>query len=145
MTKDITLFVGDYAFLSTFFPVEIIFQNITFPSIQHALVAAMTEDTEIQVKISGIPKPGIALQYGKTLRPFAGWDDEYRIKIMTDFIDQKFHPVQHPELVQKLLDTEDRILINTDLWGDDFFGVCVGKGSNHTGRLLMEKREKLRL
>jgi predicted NAD-dependent protein-ADP-ribosyltransferase YbiA (DUF1768 family) len=145
MTKDITFFSGEHAFLSTFFPFEIVFHDIVFPSIQHALTATMTEDMAEQDKISKIPTPGSALEYGRTLRPFGGWSDEYRIKTMMDFIDQKFHPLQHPALVQKLLDTGDRKLINTDLWGDEFFGVCVGKGLNHAGRLLMEKREKLRL
>jgi predicted NAD-dependent protein-ADP-ribosyltransferase YbiA (DUF1768 family) len=143
MTKAITFFAGEYAFLSMFYPSPIVFRNITFPTIQHAIVATMTENMVEQVKISQLPTPACALEYGKNIKPWSGWTKDYKIAVMKNFIDQKFDPKRNPDLVRRFLNTGNVRFINTNLLGDQFFGVVNGRGNNHKGRLLKQKREEL--
>jgi predicted NAD-dependent protein-ADP-ribosyltransferase YbiA (DUF1768 family) len=42
-----------------------------------------------------------------------------------------------------LRETGDQQLIEGNYWGDTFWGVCDGVGTNHLGRLLMEIRAEL--
>jgi hypothetical protein len=59
---------------------------------------------------------------------------------MVDLLCQKF---TNSELRQKLLATEDAILIEGNTWGDTFWGVCKGVGKNHLGKILMAIRKEL--
>ena len=51
---------------------------------------------------------------------------------------------QNPDLLQKLLDTGDAHLEETNTWKDTFWGVCKGEGQNNLGKILMSVREELR-
>jgi hypothetical protein len=55
---------------------------------------------------------------------------------------QKF--TRHPQLARELVGTGDAELVEGNTWGDEFWGVCNGRGSNQLGRLLMEVRALLR-
>jgi predicted NAD-dependent protein-ADP-ribosyltransferase YbiA (DUF1768 family) len=44
--------------------------------------------------------------------------------------------------MQKLLDTGTQTLVEGNWWGDVFWGVCKGVGSNHLGKLLMKLRKE---
>ena len=46
---------------------------------------------------------------------------------------QKF--LQHPHLIEMLLQTGDEELVEGNKWGDRFWGVCKGKGENHLGKI----------
>jgi hypothetical protein len=46
-------------------------------------------------------------------------------------------------LAKKLVATGDRELVETNEWGDQFWGVCGGRGENWLGRLLMARRARL--
>jgi predicted NAD-dependent protein-ADP-ribosyltransferase YbiA (DUF1768 family) len=50
-----------------------------------------------------------------------------------------------PVLREMLLDTGDAILEEGNMWNDTFWGIDLntGKGQNHLGRLLMERRAEL--
>ena len=48
------------------------------------------------------------------------------------------------KLADKLLATEDAILIEGNTWDDVFWGVCDGKGENWLGKILMDVRTELR-
>lgn len=57
---------------------------------------------------------------------------------------------QNPFLKQKLLDTNDDILIEYNTWCDNIFGDCTCpkcvhiQGQNYLGKLLMQLREEFR-
>ena len=53
---------------------------------------------------------------------------------MLELLHLKF---RHPVLKDQLLATGDVELIEGNDWGDEFWGVCCGKGSNNLGKLLM--------
>lgn len=58
---------------------------------------------------------------------------------MSQLIFQKF--LTDLQLRQKLLDTKDAYLEETNNWNDTFWGVCNGEGENNLGKILMATRE----
>lgn len=66
--------------------------------------------------------------------------DEYKIMCMRIALEYKF---KNKELADMLIHTGDLELVEYNTWGDTFWGVCDGKGSNVLGNLLMEKRKEL--
>jgi predicted NAD-dependent protein-ADP-ribosyltransferase YbiA (DUF1768 family) len=60
---------------------------------------------------------------------------------MEGLVRQKFS--KDPVLRQRLLDTGDQDLVEGNTWGDTFWGVCRGQGSNWLGRILMDVRAEL--
>lgn len=146
-TKKIDSFSGENRFLSNFWPVEITYNGRTYPSVEHAYQAQKTTDEEIREKISKLEKPGQAKEFGQglgaTTRIRLDWTNEMRILIMTELIELKFSE-KNPDLVSRLLRTEDAELIEGNDWGDVFFGVCGGEGKNHLGNILMATREKIK-
>ena len=69
----------------------------------------------------------------------ADWND-IKLDIMKRLNEQKF---MIPDLRRKLCDTYPHDLIEGNTWGDTFWGVCDGKGSNHLGKILMAIRMQL--
>jgi ribA/ribD-fused uncharacterized protein len=67
--------------------------------------------------------------------------DEVKLRIMEGLVRQKFS--KDPVLRQRLLDTGDQDLVEGNTWGDTFWGVCRGQGSNWLGRILMDVRAEL--
>lgn len=91
--------------------------------------------------------PGRAKAAGNAtpnLRP--DWD-EVKFGIMEELIAAKF--MKGSTLAAALLRTGDDELVEGTTWHDTIWGVCIceeheGKGDNHLGRLLMERRSQLR-
>jgi len=142
MTKKpepISGFHGHYRFLSNFWMMPVYFGTWRFASAEHAYQAAKSEDPADWARIQSCPKPGAAKRMGKdiTLRP--NWDT-VKLDIMEEIIRVKF---EHPRLRPMLIATGDAELIETNTWGDTYWGVCNGKGSNHLGKLLMAERAKI--
>lgn len=134
-------FQGDHQFLSNFWPADVEFDGIIYPTVEHAYQAAKTIDLNEREWIRLSPTPGKAKRNSKqlTLRP--DWD-EVKIGIMTDLLYQKF--TKHEDLKQKLLSTGDSIIQEGNAWGDTFWGVSDGGGMNMLGSILMEIRSKLK-
>ena len=68
------------------------------------------------------------------------WDDD-KVKIMIDLLLQKFDDV---ELKTYLVGTNDKYLMEGNVWGDVFWGVCEKRGRNVLGHMLMIIRSHLR-
>lgn len=133
-------FFGPYRFLSNFFPCEMpIFcdYGISYPTVEHAYQAHKTFDRSERVLISTFPKPGDAKKYSHTMQVREDWK-VVRVGIMEGLLRQKFN---QPHLRHKLLATGNALLLEGNTWGDTFWGVCNGKGSNNLGKLLMKIRE----
>jgi predicted NAD-dependent protein-ADP-ribosyltransferase YbiA (DUF1768 family) len=75
--------------------------------------------------------------------------DERKLYVMRDLLIQKFDPELNPENYEKLLETGDKYLEETNYWEDVYWGVHktgaaeAGVGENHLGKLLMEIRDTL--
>jgi ribA/ribD-fused uncharacterized protein len=143
--EPIMVFKGPYRFLSNFWPCEVVYEGVTYPSTEHAFQAAKTLDLTKRAAICIAESPGVAKRLGRavTLRP--DWDT-LRLGVMEDLLRQKF---VKPSLTKLLLATEDVVLIEGNDWHDQFWGMCFcpkheGRGENHLGRLLMQVRSDIR-
>jgi ribA/ribD-fused uncharacterized protein len=138
--SEISEFSGRYHFLSNFHPVEVEFDGMTYPSVEHAYQAAKTLDTDEREIIRTANGPGMAKKLGKHAKLRSDWEG-IRIIVMTELVYQKFS--RNPELARKLIDTGSSTLIEGNWWGDRFWGVCRGQGDNHLGRILMAVRDAI--
>lgn len=137
----IEYFKGDYFFLSNFYVIDVEYEGKIYPTSEHAYVAAKTLDLKIRDDISILSTPGKAKRFGREIELRSDWED-VKIREMRVILDNKF---SIPEMEEKLLATEGMELIETNNWGDVFWGVDVkGNGANNLGKLLMGIRnEKL--
>jgi len=146
-------FFGEYRWLSNFWYAEVTLDGETYSSTEHAYQAAKTLDETLRrqfrfkIRYEGIepsettPTCGEAKKMGSKLELRSDWED-IKVSVMTDLVRQKF--TNNFDLKQKLLDTGDLYLEETNHWGDVFWGVCKGKGQNVLGNLLMQIRTELR-
>ena len=135
MTTPIHSFHGDHAFLSNFFVES---DGLTG---EHRFQAMKTSDQTWVRRILDAPTPSRAKYHGRSclLRP--DWES-VKIDAMRQVIAVKF---TNPELRIALLATGDSDLIESNSWGDRYWGVdeTTGEGQNKLGRLLMETRGAL--
>lgn len=148
--KRIDRFVGPWAFLSNFYAVWIVFEGLSYPSVEHAYQAAKTLDIELRKKLTDPDvTPGQAKRWGERLKKRGllreDWFD-VNIGIMRELLIQKF---SKSILRRKLLATFGAELIEGNNWHDEFWGICDGacnngphepNGLNWLGKLLMEVR-----
>ena len=130
-------FFGEYRFLSNFYPVEFEWNGVTWKSSEHAYQAMKTLDQNERLKIMEAPLPRDAKSLGRKLTIRDDWE-EVKYGIMKSIVFAKF---KNPEMRQKLLDTENAILIEGNTWGDCYWGCTNGKGLNNLGEILMNTRE----
>lgn len=139
MTKTIRGFFGRWRWLSNFWPAEVWYQGVTYPTVEHAYQAAKTVSPIERQVIRACPTPGGAKRLGKGVNQREDWDT-VKIPIMLNLLRQKF--AQEP-LRSRLLATESNPLIEENPWGDRFWGISQGEGHNMLGRLLMQIRDEL--
>lgn len=139
----------EHEFLSNFYPSPVLIrgdsttlERIECATVEHAFQACKALDVAERRLIAAAPTPGKAKRLGRkaALRP--DWDD-VRIDVMRALLSQKFG-WQNPPLAVRLMATDDAELVEGNTWGDRFWGVADGVGENHLGKLLMERRAKLR-
>ncbi len=133
-------FLEEYRFLSNFASAKVEYCGYEYSTAEHAYQAAKTLDPAVRREILAAKSPGIAKKMGKKveLRPY--WD-EIKWAIMFDIVWTKFH--RNPHLAKRLKDTGIAQLIEGNTWGDTYWGVCDGKGSNNLGQILEIVRESL--
>jgi hypothetical protein len=132
-------FNGPYRWLSNFEKVPIVYEGITYPSVENAYQAAKFVDSDDRLKFE-VCNAFEAKKYGKEM---SGRREDWQhisIELMTFFNRQKY--AQEP-FKQRLIDTRDLYIEETNTWGDVFWGVCNGTGENHLGLILMKIREEL--
>lgn len=141
MSDKIERFVGDYAFLSNFFPSTIIVGGRKYATVEHAYQAFKTSEDSEHETVRNAPTPAIAKKLGRsvTLREEMK-SDVGRIKLMQKLVRLKF---ENPILRELLLATDNAELIEGNLWNDKFWGVCRGTGENWLGKILMEVRNEI--
>lgn len=132
-------FKGEYRWLSNFWLVSVELDGKTYKSVEHAYMAAKTLDPELREIICNFDTPEQAKKFCKTIKLRDDWEEE-KLRVMHNLLVQKFF---NQGLRAKLIATGDAELIEGNVWGDTFWGVCKGVGSNHLGRLLMQIRDGL--
>lgn len=136
--EKIDSFGGKYDFLSNFYPAVVPWEGVAYPTSEHAYQAAKTLCPFERRNIALLATPGIAKRAGKKLNMRDDWKD-VRLSIMGEILRIKF---SDPELLTRLCETHPAELIEGNHWGDQFWGVCEGKGQNNLGKILMEIRNE---
>lgn len=136
----IEAFMGQYRFLSNFYPACVVLDEVVYRTVEHAFQAAKTLDAAERQHIAACTQPGQAKRLGQrvTLRP--KWNS-MRILIMEQLVEQKF---SYEPLRTQLLATGNEQLVEGNNWGDTFWGMCNGHGRNELGKVLMRVRDRLR-
>lgn len=135
-------FVGEYRFLSSFFPCEVTTDaGLTYASVEHAYQAAKARSEEERLAIAAASSPKKAKRRGSKVTLPPDWHSR-KVEVMRSLLRLKF--AAGTELAAKLVATGDAELIEGNSWGDDFWGMCNGVGENQLGRLLMDVRARLR-
>lgn len=131
-------FIGEYRWLSNFWPVRIHFERLDYPSVEHAYQAAKFPTDRREPFTYGTA--GEAKRLGRRPGKRPDWD-AVKVAFMAKFLEQKFYPGTN--LAHRLLETADHQLVEGNTWGDIFWGVCDGRGENQLGILLMRIRNDL--
>lgn len=136
----ITSFSGSYVFLSNFYPHAIEYEEIRYPTSEHAFQAAKTLGVWQRKTIAALPTPGQAKRMGRQIELRPMWDS-VKIQVMEEILHLKF---EDAELRQMLMDTHPKCLVEGNTWGDLFWGfdTTAGRGSNNLGILLMRIRQE---
>lgn len=132
-------FKNEFRFLSNFWPSDVVFDRVTYPTVEHAYQASKTFNLDSRKVILACKSPGTAKRAGRLIKIRSDWE-KVKVGLMKDFLTQKFSNV---DLALLLLKTEQLYLEETNAWGDTFWGVCNGKGKNILGNLLMDIRTNL--
>ena len=109
----------------------------TFKTVENAYQAAKEENFDRRKLYQSIT-PKQAKQLGRKATLRKDWE-EVKLEIMEVLVRKKF---QNPSLKKKLIATGDQWIIEGNEWGDIFWGVYKGRGSNHLGRILMKIRQE---
>lgn len=130
-------FRGPYFFLSNFYPIKVQLEGIIYPTVEHGYQAAKTLNSVDRLRIRDAESPSAAKRLGHKAAQRPDWG-RVKLPVMRHLLEQKFN---HPDLKNLLLSTGDAEIIEGNTWGDTFWGVCNGVGSNHLGMMLMEIRQ----
>ena len=130
-------FHDEYRFLSNFELTPVYFEGLLFPSTENAYMAAKTLDIEDRKLFQDI-KPGKAKELGRKIVLRSDWET-VKYDVMSSVVFDKFY--RNVELRNKLLETGNAYLEETNYWGDRIWGCDEsGKGENALGKILMSIR-----
>lgn len=133
-------FVGDYRWLSNFYPCPIAFGGLEYHSAEAIYQSCKFPPAERAVYTRLDAAAAKKLAHSKTVD--TAWWDARKDEVMREALWAKFS--QNPELAARLLATRDKVLEETNWWDDTYWGVYRGQGKNTLGRLLMETRNRLK-
>lgn len=160
-----------HTFLSNFYAVPIIFEKRLYSSVEQAYLRQKFSEEQLNkltskqkrelneiLKIKGLIiqltnfskafndsnyAAGILKRFSNKLKEWGledkKWDDK-RLDLMIELLVQKYST---QAFMTKLLETNNKILVEGNTWNDTFWGVCNGKGKNFLGRILMNIRQKI--
>jgi ribA/ribD-fused uncharacterized protein len=141
MIEEIDKFDGRYGFLSNFYPARITYMGMHGATLEHVYQASKATSPMARATILACETAGQAKRKGARVKLRDDWTEETRIVIMLDLLRLKF---AIPGLRKQLLDTGSAWLVEGNTWGDEFWGVCRGRGKNILGLLLMQVRAEIK-
>lgn len=137
----VSVFRGEFSFLSNFYDVEIKYGSLKFKNVESAYQALKSKDYEVRKKFENL-SGAEAKRLGRKVELREDWS---RIKdnVMEYLVRVKFKNV---ELRRKLLATGEQLLIEGNYWNDRYWGVDLksGLGENKLGKILMKIRKEIR-
>lgn len=143
-TDIIDAFNKENFFLSNFYPLEIVYEGLKYPTAENAYQAAkvLPGMRTSEWQSHHIITPGKSKRLGRKLPLRADWEDGVKDSVMEEILKIKF---SNKALRQKLLETGHAVLIEGNFWGDTYWGMCKGKGKNKLGLMLMGLRFKFQM
>lgn len=141
-------FSGSHSFLSNFHEAPFSWDGQVAASAEHHYNAAKTADPAEKARVYEQPTPGRAKRVGQKVKLREGWDDHLKVECMRSIIQAKFAP--GTDMAQRLLRTGEALLIEGNVWHDQYWGQCTCErhyhwaGTSTLGRLLMSQRTALR-
>lgn len=133
----INSFRDEYFFLSNFYEAPVVFRGLTYGSNEAAFQAQKNLDSKYQLAVSRA-NPSEAKKMGRKVELRGHWED-IKVGLMEEIVRAKFE--QHPDLKEKLLETDGMYLEEGNTWGDRLWGTVEGQGANLLGQILMRVRE----
>lgn len=135
------------------------YNGIEYPTVEHAFHAQKVADEDPMVEtyrialstnVDDVLKPNEAKKFGSKasfkVNDFTLRDDwnSVRLKIMEE-IEREYY-MNNRELIDKLIETGEKLLIHKGFGIDDYWGVKGGddKGENNHGKILMKLREEFK-
>jgi ribA/ribD-fused uncharacterized protein len=131
-------FSAEFHWLSNFSPSPIEFEGELYMTVENAFQAAKTTDHRARALIRDCG-PDEAKMRGMHVPLRSGWDDQ-RVSVMEGLLHAKF---AIPALRARLIATAPRAIINRNVFGDSFWGICRGHGQNALGEAIMRVRASL--
>lgn len=113
--------------------------GISYPSNEHFYQAQKFTDPKKREQIANFSFKGLK-NFVKSLGAIREDWDGVRDSVMLEGLRYKF---SLPYFKNLLLETKDIELVETNWWGDTYWGVCRGKGENRLGKMLMQIRSEL--
>lgn len=138
IVEKIDHFDGDYRFLSNFDEHPIAYGYFIFGSNEALFQSRKAKTLLDQEKFVGI-HPSSSKRLGRKIKLREDWVN-IKDAIMFETCRAKF--AQNPELLEKLIATGDKELIEGNTWDDQYWGVCNGIGKNQLGLILMDLRTR---
>ena len=141
MSDAVKSFRGEFGFLSNMYQATFEWDGRTYQCSEAAFQSAKTLDPAERDEFSAMTGV-VAKRAGRKVKLRGDWE-RVKLAVMEEVLRAKF--TQNPELLQKLIDTGDRELVEGNRWHDSYWGVDLmkGEGENHLGRLLMQLRSEL--
>jgi len=133
-------FQGEYRFLSNFFGCLVEYGGRRFLNSEAAYQSAKCENDQDIAQFETMTALD-AKKQGAQVGIKENWDD-IKDQVMYNIVLAKFN--QNKGLRERLLQTGDVYLEETNTWGDRYWGVCDGEGLNKLGHVLMRVREELK-
>ena len=143
--NEIKFFRGKYSFLSNFYPCAIIHEGYEYRNLEAAFQAAKCGNLSDRIQFQCL-EPAKAKKLGREIILRNDWEDK-KLFILQELVRLKF--ISNPDLLNCLLETDDAMLTENNMWHDNFYGNCVCSrcqnitGLNHLGIILMQLRNQL--
>ena len=137
-------FEDQYRFLSNFAPISVRYDGTVFSTSEHAYQAAKARnEPELYDQIVAATDPDEGKRLGRRAALPDNWDEQKRYA-MLEIVTAKFS--QNPDSREKLLETDEKHLVELNSWDDTYWGANIetGEGLNMLGRILMGVRSSLR-
>jgi ribA/ribD-fused uncharacterized protein len=138
-------FEGEFAFLSNFYPSEIL-----PPTLEHHFQSWKTVNLDWFCEIRAAETPGRAKRLGRRAPMRSDWD-QIKDNCMLDLVRQKFTQL---DLRQLLLATGGETLVEGNTWHDNYWGACIMEyrhkpcwdaiRQNKLGHILMQVRQEIK-
>lgn len=137
---DILGFHDEYYWLSNFAPSPFKFFGVEYDTNEHFYQSAKAVYYDDAESVRLMATPGGAKKRGRYIVCRPDWE-EVKDSVMALGLSLKFAP--GTDLADRLVATGTAYLEETNTWGDRYWGVYNGSGSNMLGRLLMVQRARL--